>query len=586
MRDIVEQLGKGARGMRESIGVQGTGRRYEQMLAGSATAAICAGPENLVISWNKGAELLFGYSREEALGRSLSLIIPERHRLAHEAGLARAVRSGSARMAGHAVEILALHADGHEFPVDLSLSMWTEAGKPMFGALIRDITDRQAARRRLEHLAHCDTLTSLPNRNALHAKMESVIRSAPCALLLLDLDGFKLVNDTLGHSVGDSLLSAVSKRLIAATEARGFLARLGGDEFGLLISERVDPVALDEVAERIFAALENPFEIAGQSIFVETSVGIATAPDDASSVEQLVSSADLALYAAKARGGGVRSFFTRTMQNRSEQRHRIGTELRHAFAKGEFEVWYQPQVRLGTQAIIGFEALLRWRHPEQGLMEPQMFLSTLEDSIIAEQVGDWILDQACAAAARWNRARVGVRMAVNLFPAQLRSDRLFDAVSSTLARHDLSPDQLEVEITENTVLRHDRRSMKSLRKLRSFGVGIAFDDFGTGYASLSLLQKYPLTRIKVDRSFVSCIDEKPSDAVIVGGLIGMAKALGVSVIAEGIETASQEAALIQLGCQEGQGFRYGRPMPADKVLSVCLKQWPPALPPGASDCTP
>lgn len=541
--------------------------RYAQMLSNSATAAICAGSDNLIISWNSAAEELFGYTAEQAIGSRLSIIIPERHRAAHDAGLARAVKAGTARLAGQAVEILALHAEGHEFPVDLSLSMWFESGRPMFGALLRDVTDRSRAQRRLEHLAHCDTLTSLPNRNALQARLIHAVGTTPCALMMLDLDGFKHVNDSLGHAVGDELLAAVATRLSDAVQDGGFVARLGGDEFAILIASCADPLLLDSLAAQIFASFQKPFDLAGQSVFIDTSIGIAMSPNDATSAGQLLSCADLALYNAKSESGGTRIFFARSMQSRSEHRLRLGVELRAALARDEFELWYQPQVLLPGGQLAGVEALLRWRHPAHGLLQPHAFIDVLERSSVAESVGDWIIDKACSTAAELTRCGLGrVRMGVNLFPAQLRSDRLFEVVTSVLARHDLDAHQLELEITETTVLRHNNQSTKALRKLKARGVGVAFDDFGTGFASLSLLQKYPLTRLKIDRSFVAQIERKAGDAAIVGAVVGMAKSLGLTVIAEGVETAGQENVLTGLGCDEAQGYRYGRPMTAVALM--------------------
>ncbi len=546
-----------------------TAERYEQMLASSATAAICAGADNLILSWNTAAEQLFGYSAEEAIGKPLSIIIPDRLRAAHDAGLARAVQSGRARLAGHSVDILALHANGSEIPVDLSLSMWFEDRTPMFGALLRDFADRHSARARLQHLANCDTLTSLPNRNALHELLGTELDRAPCSLMLLDLDGFKHVNDSLGHSVGDQLLTAVGARLTALIGAPDFVARLGGDEFAVFLSDCADPSRLDDLAQGILRALHPPFDLAGQSVYIGTSIGIAMAPKDASGVEQLLSCADLALYSAKSSGGGARSFFARDMQSRSEARHRLGSELRAALANGEFELWYQPQVRLHDKALAGVEALLRWRHPHHDLLAPHAFIDVLEESAIAEEVGDWIIEQACATAAEWEREGLGtLRVGINLFAAQLRSGRLFDVVTTALQRHAMAPDRLEIEITETTVLRHSRQSTKALRRLKAIGVGIAFDDFGTGFASLSLLQKYPLTRLKIDRSFIQRIDRKAGDAAIVGAVVSMAKTFELQVIAEGVETAEQEGAVLRLGCDEAQGFRYGRPMPANEIGKV------------------
>ena len=359
--------------------------------------------------------------------------------------------------------------------------MWFEAGKRMFGALLRDITDRQAAKDRLEYLAHCDTLTSLPNRNALHGVLAPT-SEGPCSLLLLDLDGFKHVNDSLGHSVGDQLLAAVATRLTTAVGATGFVARLGGDEFAVLLSDCADPLRVEDVATRIFLSIQSPFELAGQSIYVGTSIGIAMSPNDAADVDQLLSRADLALYTAKSEGGGTRAFFVRAMQNSSEQRRRLGVELRQALANFEFELLYQPQVSLADNSLRGFEALLRWRHPDHGLLSPQAFLEVLESSAIAEEVGDWILDRACAAAADWKRIGLGsVRVWGQLVrrPATLGSVVQHCLIGSSLT-HGLSPAQLELEITENTVLRHNSQSTSALGKLKALGVSIAFDDFGNG----------------------------------------------------------------------------------------------------------
>ncbi|QZH75253.1 MAG: EAL domain-containing protein [Erythrobacter sp.] len=542
------------------------------MLTNSGTAAICAGADNRILSWNSAAEHLFGHTSEQVIGQPLSIIIPSRLRAAHDAGFARAVASGRARLAGHSVEILALHADGSEIPVDLTLSMWFEGGTPMFGALLHDIADRHSAKKRLEHLAHCDTLTSLPNRNALHNRLAAEMKNVPCSLLLLDLDGFKHVNDTLGHTVGDTLLKAVGKRLSEVVGDSGFVARLGGDEFAILLTSCAEPLRPNEIANRIFACLRTPFELLGKAVYVGTSIGIAMSPHDASKVEALLSCADLALYSAKNEGGGVRTFFARSMQSNAEHRHRLSCELRQALANNEFELWFQPQVSLKDNSLCGVEALLRWRHATHGLLTPSTFIEVLEDSVIAEEVGDWIVDRACAAAADWKRRGIGsLRVGINLFAAQLRSGRLFGVVSGALKKHGLDPAQLELEITETTVLRHSAQSTIALRKLKCLGVSIAFDDFGTGFASLSLLQKYPLSRLKIDRSFVERVDRKAGDAAIVKAVVTMAKSFGLTVIAEGVETLGQERALVDLGCSEAQGFRYGRAMAAGDITATYLR---------------
>ncbi|NJC05202.1 diguanylate cyclase (GGDEF)-like protein/PAS domain S-box-containing protein [Sphingomonas kaistensis] len=543
--------------------------RFEQMLDQSATAAVCAGADGIILSWNRAAEALLGHSGDAAVGKPLTIIIPPAYRAAHEAGLARAVKYGASRMAGHAVEIVALHAEGHELPVDLSLSLWFEGGSPVFGALIRDVSDRRATMNRLQHLAHCDTLTTLPNRAALLARLEATIAQGPCSLLMLDLDGFKHVNDSLGHSAGDHLLVRVAQRLMEVSGGTDeFVARLGGDEFALLVSRCDDMFRIDQLATRIKQALSLPFEIGGQSVFIGTSIGIALAPHNGVCADTLLSRADLALYSAKSSGGGTRCFFMTSMQNRSEQRLRLSNELRQAFTAREFELWYQPQLSLPDHDLLGVEALLRWRHPRHGLLAPNAFLDVLSESPIAEEVGEWILDEACAAVARWKRQSLGIiRVGVNLFPAQLRTERLYDVVANAIARHQLEPAQLEVEITENTVLRFNEPSTAALRRLKQKGVGIAFDDFGTGFASLSMLQQFPLTRLKIDRSFIAEIHDRPGDAEIVRSLLCMANSFDLEVIAEGVETAEQEQVLRDIGCVAAQGFRYGRPMDAAAIAA-------------------
>lgn len=541
--------------------------RYAKLLANSATAVVCANADNIIVSWNVGAERLFGFSATYAIGKPLSIIIPFDRRKAHAAGLARAAKSGQTQLGGKSIDVQALHADGHEISVDLSLSMWFEDGEPMFGALLKDVSDRHIAQQRLEYLAHCDPLTSLPNRHSMQSKITEELALGPCSLLLLDLDGFKDVNDSLGHSRGDELLAAVAERLTKAVAGSGFVARLGGDEFAVLLNGCANPIEIDDVVSRIFESLHPPFELVGQSIFIGTSIGIAMAPHDAQDVEQLLSNADLALYSAKNRGGGVRAFFTRAMHNMSEQKRRLSNELRQALANNEFEIWFQPQFSARDFELAGVEALLRWNHPVHGILTPQIFLDVLDESMIAEEVGDWIIDQVCAVAARWKRSGLdAVRVGVNLFPSQLRTGRLYPVITSALQRHGVQASDLEIEITENTVLRHNHGLVNELKKLRALGMGIAFDDFGTGFASLSLLKKFPLTRLKIDRSFVAKIDRETGDEAIVRAVIGMADSLGLAVIAEGVETARQEAALVRLGCEEVQGYRYGRPMSEVEIV--------------------
>ena len=343
--------------------------RYEQMLANSATAAICASADHLIVSWNSAAEKLFGHSAKHAIGKSLSIIIPHHQRAKHCVGFDRAVSSSKTQLNGKSVELFALHADGHEIPIELSLSMWFEAGAPMFGALARDITDRHGVQQHLHDIAHRDPVTSLPNRYAMQQRIAEQVASAPCSLLLLDLDDFKHVNDSLGHSVGDQLLAAIAQRLVAAVGDSGYVARLGGDEFAILVAGCVNPLDVSDITDRIFESLHLPFDLAGQLIFATTSIGIAMAPTDASNVEQLLSNADLALYSAKNAGGGKRTFFAQTMQNGAEQLRRLSADLRQALANNEFEIWYQPQFSMvDFQLAAAAHASLTTQFPTSSAM--------------------------------------------------------------------------------------------------------------------------------------------------------------------------------------------------------------------------
>lgn len=543
--------------------------RFEAMLARSPVAAICADHDNRIISWNDAASALFGYSAAEAIGASLDIVIPERHRGPHRAGTRRVADTGVSRLAGRAVEIPGLHRDGHEIPIEISLSMWRESGVPTFGALIRDITDRTVAQEHLHRLAFFDPLTGLPNRRSLTDLLETTLarKDASAALLLLDLDGFKDVNDSLGHGAGDELLTAAACRLAQAIGPDWYGARVGGDEFAVVMPDTNDLIGIGIVSQAVLDAFKAPFDLAGTVVYVSTSIGVALAPAHGVGVEQLMVSADLALYCAKARGGGVRHFYMPGMRDGSQMRREISTELRTALEDGELELLYQPQIRLEDGHCSGAEALLRWRHPEHGLLSPAAFLSVLDSGPMAADVGNWVVTSACAQLAAWAKAGLpDLCIAVNLSAAQLRCAHIVDVVRDALAAFALDPWQLELEITETTVLKHDAMLLDVLVELRALGVGLAFDDFGTGYASLSLLKRFPLSKLKIDRSFVEDLADNAGDRAIVRAVIAIGQSLGLGVIAEGVETEAQERILKKLGCRDAQGFRFGRPMSAGHFI--------------------
>ncbi len=542
--------------------------RFENIAATSPDGIICASRDGRITFWNAAAERLFGHAAAAAIGRSLDLIVPARLHRAHGDGLARVAQGRLTRLVGRTIERTALRADGTEFPVELSLSTWPEAGGTGFGAILRDITGRRAREEQLVRLAQHDPLTGLPNRTVLRRRVEQMgATGEPAALLILDLDGFKRVNDDLGHAAGDSVLQEVARRLLGCVRASDTVARLGGDEFALLLGGVGSPEDAAAVAEAAIRAVSCPITLEGEDAGVGASVGIAVHPGGAGT-DELLSSADLALYEAKNDGRHCHRTFTPALRRVVDRARAYDTELRRAHDRGEFELFFQPQVRLADGALAGAEALLRWRHPRDGLLTPAAFMGGLEGRPISAEIGQWVLRTACAQAALWRRAGAAdFRIGVNLFGSQFRAGDLVGSVREALAAAALPADALELEITENIILRHDETMLLPLRRLREDGVRVAFDDYGTGYASLSMLRRFPITRLKVDRSFVQGLCEAPQDAAIVRAILYLARALGFAAIAEGVETEAQAERLRRKGCEEVQGYLFGRPMPAPEFAT-------------------
>lgn len=528
--------------------------------------------------WNEGAERMFGRPMAEAIGCNVDMIVPERLRAAHREGIARVASGAPSRMTGRPVEILAMRYDGSEFPAELSLSVWQGYYGIGVGAQIQDISERRAREERLHHMASHDGLTGLLNRRSFLMRIEERLeRDGTAAVFVLNLDGFKDVNDSLGHTVGDTLLQALAIRLSAISDPVEVLARLGGDEFAILLPVET---CITEVAARANALIEiirRPFSVSGHELYLSTSVGIAVAPLHAEDAEELIVRADLALFKAKSEGGRRYRLFDTGLENQLGATRAFQDELRFAFSDKQFGLHFQPQVRLDDGMLTGAEALLRWNHPVRGLLQPAAFMSVLETHPLAYEIGCWVLDKSCLTLAAWRSQGLSpLRMSVNLFAAQLRSGTLVEVVEATLARHGLAPCDLELEITETIALRHEEKDLAPLRCLCTRGVGIAFDDFGTGFASLSALKDFPLTRLKIDKSFVRDVCSNRHSAAIVHGVITIGRSLGLDVIAEGIETEEQVAHLRGWRCTSGQGYFCGRPMPAGAFASTFLAEHPVA----------
>ncbi len=452
----------------------------------------------------------------------------------------------------------------------------TETRLPAGGSveLHEDTTERRAATRRIAHMARHDALTELPNRITFREHIEAALLSTqeerPMAVLCIDLDQFKQVNDTLGHPFGDELLRLVSERLKHSIRAGDIVARLGGDEFAIVQSGEEQPSGATQLALRIIDILGKPFDLEGHRVIIGASVGIAIAPFDGETSDVLLMNADMALYRAKAEGRNMSRFFEPQMNATSQKRRQIENDMRIAIDEKQFELYYQPQVAIETNAITGFEALIRWNHPQQGRISPADFIPIAEETGLILQIGEWVLETACAIATTWPAP---IRVAVNVSPLQVRKNGLTATVARALEKTGLAPNRLELEITETVMLHDTEHTMAVLHALRAMGVRISMDDFGTGYSSLSYLRRFPFHKIKIDQSFVADIGNDDNAALIVTAVTQLARSLGMSTTIEGVETAEQLNIVSRDGRGEVQGFLLSPPRPASEVLAMLQDPW-------------
>ena len=489
--------------------------------------------------------------------------------------LAQAGLAALLDMSGKAVEAMSFElADGRT----IAVSQQTVQGGGWV-ATYEDVSERRAAEARLAHVARHDQLTSLPNRLLFGEQVRATVtrdhRDASVAMLCLDLDRFKTVNDMFGHESGDALLRAVSERLQTCCREQDFVARLDGDEFAVVQVGR-QPAAASGLARRLIEALAEPFVLDQRAVEVGVSIGIALVDDTVSAnAEDLLKCAELALTRAKDEGGGCFRFFEAAMDLRARERRALELDLRNALKNEEFEIYYQPQIATGA-GLAGFEALLRWNHPSRGLVSPGDFIPLAEEIGLIGALGDWVLKHACIAAAGWPAE---IKVAVNLSPAQFRGRALADDVAGVLAASGLPAHRLELEITEALLMEDDDLVLGTLRSIRRLGVRIAMDDFGTGYSSLAYLSRFPFDKIKIDQSFVRALDANDESIAIIRAIVGLGRSLGIAINAEGVETQEQQARLAKEGCGELQGYLFGRPRPESTIPEICARfhPGPPAL---------
>jgi diguanylate cyclase (GGDEF)-like protein len=436
-----------------------------------------------------------------------------------------------------------------------------------------DITERRRAEMQIERMARHDALTGLPNRVFFRQRLEQQLAALgngrSLAVLCIDLDRFKAINDTLGHSAGDELLRAVAGRLVECVRENDLVARLGGDEFAIVQVGAPQPAASSALAERLVRSLATPFDIGGHRVSIGASIGTALSPEHGDQPDEVMKRADFALYAAKAEGGDRARLFDTQMDDRARERVALEAGLRRATDAGELELHYQPIFELGRRRAVAAEALLRWHHPTRGLLMPDSFIPLAEEAGLIDTIGEWVLRESFLQAARWP-ADVGI--AVNLSAVQLKSGRLVATVAAALEASGLAPGRVDLEITESVLLMESPINVATLHQLRALGIGISLDDFGVGFSSLSYLRSFPFSKLKIDRSFVRDTASSPQASAIVGAISSLARSLDMGIIAEGIETAEQLRVLVALGCGHGQGYHLSRPAPAAEVAALLNRQ--------------
>jgi len=486
--------------------------------------------------------------------------------------LIQPLRSGEQEMV--AFETVHRRKDGSLYPVEVRLQLSRTENPPVFVAIIQDITVRKHAEARLVYLANYDTLTDLPNRVLLGQRLTKAIEEAEhserlVAVLFIDLDRFKVINDTLGHDSGDELLKVVARRLSEAVRPGDTVARYGGDEFVIVLANVAHVDDVTRVVNKILGRLSPAITIGGRELFVTPSIGVTLYPFDDDTSDELLRNADSAMFDAKEQGGNCFRFYTAEMNARAERRLTLETGLRHALERGEFLLHYQPQVDIASGKILGAEALIRWQHPDWGLVPPAEFIPLAEETGLILPIGEWVLTEACTQARRWHDAgHADLRIAVNLSGRQLSQKNLVEIVAATLTRCAVARGMLELEITESLLMQDLERIAGTLEALVALGVTVSMDDFGTGYSSLSYLKRLPIDVLKIDQSFVRDITSDPDDAAIVKAIIAMAHSLGIKVMAEGVETAEQLAFLRQHRCDGMQGYYFSRPLTPEQFIKL------------------
>jgi diguanylate cyclase (GGDEF)-like protein/PAS domain S-box-containing protein len=522
--------------------------------------------DGMVTAWNTKAEQILLWSRDEALGQSIEdLIVPPALRDSYREVLRRNLEIGGALVVGEPLESTGMRKDGVLIPIEIRITAIKLAGRTIFTAFLQDITQRKLQQQQRFQDAQEDALTGLANRRAMYSFLQAKLDANPTDdnplhLLYLDLDGFKPINDTLGHGAGDCVLKHVAQRLKACMREADLVARIGGDEFVIVASGLRSREPVEELCERLLQNLRVPLTIEKHEVAVGCSIGVVIAPADSRDSNDLLRFADIALYEAKAAGRNTYKFYNPQMSSRLLVRRQLESDLRLALRRDELRLEYQPRYEVLSGRLIGAEALVRWQHPLRGYLNPDCFISIAEESGLIVPLSDWVLRNACREAARWGE---DVFVSVNLSPVEFKRSDLVARVREALALAKLPAERLELEITETVMLDNTTDALAIMNALKALGVKLVMDDFGTGYSSLSYIHTYPFDGIKIDRSFIAALDGTDSGEAIIEAIIGLGKALSLTVTAEGVETREQLGLLTKLKCEQAQGFYLGRPGPAE-----------------------
>ncbi|MGR9100910.1 MAG: sensor domain-containing protein, partial [Gammaproteobacteria bacterium] len=544
---------------------------------------VIADSDNYVVSVNRAYSEITGYAAEEVVGKNPRFLTAEKYDRGFYRKMWRDVRN-KGRWQG---EVFNRRKNGDFYPQWLSISVIRdETGRiSHFIGIVNDMTEYKKAEERIRFLSNFDDLTGLPNLHLLRDRTEVALASAKrsqgtAVLMYIDLDRFKIVNDSLGHNAGDRLLKELSARLVRNLHGDDTLCRHGGDEF-LLLLPNTDPEGAAHVARKILGYISEPFEIDGNRLMPTASIGVAVFPQDGVNFEYLVQSADAALFRAKKRGRNCFHFFTPQMHEQAQEVLQVENDLRLALERGELVLHYQPLIDAKSLRIVGAEALIRWRHPGKGMVPPGHFIPIAEESGLIVEIGNWVLNAAVRQMADWRAAGAPlVPVAVNLSAMQFRQDTFFQTVDTVLRASNLEPEALELELTENIAMENSERTIELLKRLHNLGVALSLDDFGTGYSSLGYLKRFKINKLKIDQSFVRGLGGNPEDETIVITIINMAKSLGFKTIAEGVETREQLVFLQERGCDVIQGYYFSRPVPADAFTELLMKGVPLSDPDG------